>query len=580
MSLTVALNTAKVGLNQAERKIAVVAGNINNADKAGYTRKTLNTTYMFTGQATLPVGGKIVQAVANPQLVKQITQQATTASAQRTIATSLARYVQSFGSTADGAANLQSTLDDVASALQILAANPGDNSAKAKVITTASSVTAMLNSLSQAVQTQRLQANNDILSSVTGINNNLKRIEELNKQISTADANGSTTADLEDDRNIALQALSKELGVQYFINDKNQALVYSSGGSALVNGTGAVELSYIPVGVVTASTVYPGGFNGIMLNGVDITTTVQTGTLGALIELRDTTFPQEQSKLDMLSNTMQRDVNRIFNQGATYPPLQALTGTAIVTAGTAFSGTGNLRIAVTDNSGGLVNYADINLSSVTTVGGLMTALNAVPGVNASINADGKLVVAATSASNRISMNPLNSDVGGVSATQFFGFNDLFVNTATGANSIGINPVLSANYSMLATGTLSSSATLTAGDYVLSKGDASMVENLVTMLKTGQSFGTAGNFAARTGTFSSYAGSIISDAASKTAAANTNANTAEISYNYLVTNLANEAGVNIDEETANLTTLQTAYQANAQIISTVKSLFQTLMDSVR
>ena len=476
--------------------------------------------------------------------------------------------------------NLQSTLDDLGSALQILAANPGDNSAKAKVITTASSTTSTLNTLSQAIQTQRLQANNDIVSSVNNINNNLQRIAELNKQITAADAGGSTTADLEDDRNIALQSVSKELGVQYFINDKNQALLYSSGGSALVTGTGSVDLSYTPVGVVTASTVYPGGFNGILLNGVDITTTVQTGTLGALISLRDTTFPQEQAKLDMLANTLQNNVNAVFNKGATYPPLQTLTGTATVTPATAFSGTGNLRIAVTDNSGALVNYADINLASVTTVGGLMTALNAVPGVSASINAEGKFVVSATSSNNRVSMNPLNSNVGGVSATQFFGFNDLLVNTATGAKSIGINPVLSANYSMLATGTLSSSATLTAGDYVLSKGDASMIENMVTMLKTGQSFGAAGNFAARTGTFSSYAGSIISDAASKTAAANTNANTADISYNYLVTNLANESGVNIDEETANLTTLQTAYQANAQIIATVKSLFQTLMDSVR
>ena len=54
MSLTVALNSAKSGLAQAERKIAIVAGNINNADKAGYTRKTLASTYMFTGEVILP----------------------------------------------------------------------------------------------------------------------------------------------------------------------------------------------------------------------------------------------------------------------------------------------------------------------------------------------------------------------------------------------------------------------------------------------------------------------------------------------------------------------------------------------
>ena len=43
-----------------------------------------------------------------------------------------------------------------------------------------------------------------------------------------------------------------------------------------------------------------------------------------------------------------------------------------------------------------------------------------------------------------------------------------------------------------------------------------------------------------------------------------------------TRLSNLTGVNLDEETAYLTQLQTQYQANAQLISVARDLFNTLI----
>jgi flagellar hook-associated protein 1 FlgK len=582
MSLTIAFKSAQLGLAQAEKKIAIVSSNINNADRPGYTRKTLNSTYIFNGLASLPLDGKVVQAVANPLLVKQVIQQVTNASNQKTLSTYISNYGQAFGSTAEGATTLQSSVDTLLSTMQVLEANAGDKAAKSKVISTASQLASSLNTLSQAVQSQRLRANNDITISITSINESLKSIGELNKSIGAADAAGRSTGDLEDERNIALQNLSEQLGTQYFIDGNNQAKVYTTGGTSLVSGSGYAQLSYNAVGVVTSGTTYPGGFAPIDLNGSDITTSIQTGKLGALIELRDTLLPNEQAKLDMLANTLQTTVNTVLNQGASYPPLATVTGTEVVTAATPFSGTGNLRVAVTDAFGALTNYQDINLGTVApaTVGGLISALNAVPGVSASINANGYLEVTATSPTGRISMNPTNTNVGGVSATQFFGFNNLFTNTTTGAATIQVNSNLLSNYDALAVGTLSNSAAPVAGDYVMTSGDVSTMKNLIDVFRAPQVFSAAGNFAARNSSLSNYAGAIISDIATQGAAAKNSADTAEATFTYLSTNLANEGGVNVDEETANLTSLQTAYQANAQIISTIRSLFQTLIDAVR
>jgi flagellar hook-associated protein 1 FlgK len=47
-------------------------------------------------------------------------------------------------------------------------------------------------------------------------------------------------------------------------------------------------------------------------------------------------------------------------------------------------------------------------------------------------------------------------------------------------------------------------------------------------------------------------------------------------NALKQRFSDSAGVNIDEEMANLITLQTAYGANARIVSVVKEIFDTLL----
>ncbi len=580
MSLTVAFKSAQLGLSQAEKKIAVVSSNINNADRAGYTRKSLASEYVSNGLASLPAGGRVVQSVVNPLLVKQVVAQATYAANQQTMSTYLSTYAQTFGSTANGSNNLQTTIDGLLSTLNILEANSSDGSAKSKVISTAQEVTSTLNGLSQSLQNERLRANNDIASSILEINSNLQTIAELNKQITAADAAGLTTADMEDLRHVALQKVSEQLGVQYFVNPQNQAIVYSSGGSSLVGGSSYAALSYSPAGSVTASTVYPGGFAPIELNGVDITTTLKTGKLGALITLRDTTLPREQEKLDNLANTLQRTVNRVLNQGSPYPPLSTVTGTQIVTSGTAFAGTGNFRVALTDPTGVIQSSTDIDLSTIApaTVGGLITALNGIAGVSASINSSGFLEVTATGAGSRIAMNPLNTAIGTSSATEFFGFNNLFTNAGSGASSITVNEALLGNYDALAVGTLNSGV-LVAGSFGVTVGDVSTTRNLIDAMQATQSFTAAGNFAARTSTLAGYAGAIISDVATQAAAAKENTETAIATFTYLSDNLSNETGVNIDEETANLTSLQTTYQANAQIISTIRQLFDTLINAV-
>ena len=105
------------------------------------------------------------------------------------------------------------------------------------------------------------------------------------------------------------------------------------------------------------------------MNGVDITSQITSGKIGALITLRDQTLPAAQSQLDELAQQLNSSLNAVSNQGTSVPPPTSLTGTATVSSTTIVArATGTVRIAVADKSGNLVSYQDLDLSAYSTVG--------------------------------------------------------------------------------------------------------------------------------------------------------------------------------------------------------------------
>jgi flagellar hook-associated protein 1 FlgK len=517
----------------------------------------------------------VVQAYVNTALSKTLVAQTSTYAKQQTIANYLGDYSDAYGGTSASSTTISSSLDSMTSTLQALEQASGDATSASQLISTAQLLASQLNDLSSTVQDAREQASDAIATSVGKINTYLKTIETLNSQITQVGALGASAADLEDQRQVALQGLSEEIGIQYFVSEQNQVSIYSTGGELLL-GAKAATLSYDAPGSLSASATYPGGIPGITLNGKDITTNLGNGTLGALVTLRDTTLPAEQEKLDAFAATLADTFNRVLAQGSSVPAPTTLTGTVAVDGAGAFAGSGSWRVAVVDSSGVVQSYADLDLSAYATVNDLVAALNGISGVSASIGSDGMLSMTSTDGSGGIALSGMDSDVGGRSASAAFGFNALF--TGDTAQTIAVNKALVANSSLLATATLSDDAGLSVGDVgLVNRGG--IIGDLLDALGSAQSFPSAGNFSARTVTLASYASSLIADAASQASAAQTLAETAADTYTYLSEKLANETGVNLDEETANMTQIQASYEASATLLATLRELFDTLINAV-
>jgi flagellar hook-associated protein 1 len=588
LSLNSAAYIAFSGLSAAQVQISIASSNISNADTTGYTEETANQVSTVTGGAGSGVEITGISTSVDKLLLKALIGATSDLGSADTTNNYLTELEDLYG-TVDGSSSsstttgtsLANTLASFESALSSLAATPSSSSLQSAALDALNAVTTQLNETSSGIQNLRANADQDIASSVTSVNTDLQQIATLNAQIKQVAASGQSTADLEDQRNTALEDIASKMNVSYYTTSSGDLQVYTKSGQALVDSSGAHTISYTTAADVTSSTTYAsGGFSGITVNGVDITSQITSGKIAALVTLRDDTLPAAQSQLDELAQQLSSSLNAISNQGTSVPAPTSLTGTASVTSSDAFSGTGTVRIAEVDSSGNLVSYADLDLSSYTTVGSLVTAINGISGVSASIDSSGQLVISATGSGDGVSINEMTSSVGSSDEgfSDYFGLNDLV--TGTSASDIAVRSDVLDGSAALPTSTLDNSATLTTGNSVLSSGSQTVVNDLYDALTGSTSFAAAGGLAATTSTFANYAASIVSYVAAQSSTASSNYTAKETAQSTYSSSLSSESGVNLDEESARLSSLQNEYSAASELISAINSMFSALITAIQ
>ncbi|KJC48869.1 flagellar hook-associated protein FlgK [Bradyrhizobium sp. LTSP857] len=589
MSLDIARSIAFSGLSSTSVQISVTSSNISNADTTGYTKKTANQSSSVTDGVGTGVTVTGITSTVDKLLLKSLvsaTSDLGSADTTNTYLTSLEKLYGSTSSTDSSSTgtSLANSIASLESALSSLASTPSSASLQSNVVSALDDVTSQLRETSSSIQKLRSNADQDISSSIDDVNTDLQNIADLNAEIKQTAAAGQSTADLEDQRNTALQDVASKMNVSYFTASNGDLQIYTTTGQALVDSS-AHKISYTAAANVSSSTTYTAGwsssgFSAISVNGVDITSQITGGDIGALITLRDKTLPAAQSQLDQLATQLASAVNTVSNSASTVPAPTSLTGTAGVTSSTALSATGTVRLAVTDQSGNLVSYSDLDLSSYATVGDVVTAINGISGMSASVDANGHLSITATGSGNGVAINEMTSSVGSSSEgfSDYFGLNDLV--TGTSASDIAVNSSILSGTSELQLATLDSSSSLTVGSSVLTSGSATVVNAFYDALTASRTFSSAGGLAATTGSFADYASTIVADVANKSSTASTNYTAKETAQSTYASSLSSQSGVNLDEESANLSTLQNQYSAASALISAINTMYAALITAVQ
>jgi len=605
-NLTSAIYSALSGVNASQQEMSVKSDNISNTKTVGYTKKTAERTNNIFGGVSI---SKISRSIDNFML-KDMRNQTSDLGAVDALKDVYQRLQNNLGKPG-GSSDLSTQVNNLAASLESFAATPENDVLKNQVINDAVNMTKRVNDLAGTIQNLRAYADSKIDETVKSINTLTTQIDSLNNKIVVAQANGQDITRLEDQRDQAVTDLSKKIGINVHLRANNTLLVQTKTSQTLVD-SGANLITYTPQNVVGAATVYPAGFNSILLGGLsDLTTSVQGGELKGWIDARDNDLPDVATEVENFATTLRDSVNKIHNQGTAFPPQNTLTGTSLLAAGaaTTLTMTGSVRIATVDATGKFVASADINLAGVApaTVGGLITAINTNPALAGSVTAslvgtapNQTLQLVSTVPANGVALNSYDSvpastsqvQIGGAGPTRSFSFafglNDFFTGTDTAAvvgdfsANMQVRSDLATNPNRLAHGSLSLNTAFgplplpTTPNTAVTSGDRAVAQSLANVFGQPISFSSAGNLPTVNQTFGGYAGTIFANQGYRANLLNDQSEQKSDVLTNLNTQIGGVSGVNLDEEMAQLTIVQNAYNAAAQALKTSDQMFDQLL----
>lgn len=311
MSFAAIRATATSALTASQLRTQVAAANIANADTAGYSTKSVTQVATLYGTLATGVSVTAITSAMNKYLLSDVVSAASIAGAAEVTANVADALQSSLGTTSssDGSgSSLAQSLAELETAASALVASPDSDVLKASLVSALDSVTNQLNATAESVQNLRGQVDQAIDDSVDTVNEALQTIADLNVAIQTAKGRNDSTAELEDQRNLALQTVAAQLAVNYFVNSAGAMRVSTSAGATLVDST-AHLLSYSASAVASTETV----FSGLTLDGKDISDSIAGGAIGSLLAARDETLVGVSAELDALAAGVIGSVNAAYS---------------------------------------------------------------------------------------------------------------------------------------------------------------------------------------------------------------------------------------------------------------------------
>ena len=576
MSLGTSLSTALTGLTAVQSALQIASNNIANANTEGYTRKEVTPLPILIAGQGVGVDLSDISRNVNDVLVRELRGQTSDLGRLRFDDEFFVRMQDLFGSLESGT-SLTARVTELTATFEAYATAPEDAGRAADLVQKAQTLTRQFNTMALEIQKMRTDADQGITAAIDTVNLRVAEIAELNTQIARDLASGLPIANLEDQRDKAVSAIAEYMEFDTFKRSTGEMVLVTEGGRILVDSR-VPTFTHTPSAGLDVSVTYPGPIDGINLDGVDITTEIVNGKLGAMIQQRDTTLPNLAAEIDVLANTLFDQINAIHNDGAAFPPPNTLTGTRTVAGGDAFAGTGTTRIAITDANGQLVAPpVELDLSAYATVGALVTAIDTALGADGSASiVGGKVVIDAAVSTNGVVINENDTAVGTQGFSHYFGLNDFFVgdNSVNLASNIAVRSDIVTTPELISHTEFSDAAAI-AGDQAITDGGISVAQRLADVFNTTFAFAATGELGATNVKMSEYASQILASNATQAAEAENQIAFKQVLYDDIKFRSESFSGVNIDEEMADLITLQNSFAAVARVITVTQELMDTL-----
>ena len=300
MSLDSVLNSSSSGLDSVSRQIATVSQNVANAGTAGYVRETVDVSSVAAAGQGMGVRTGVATRSVDERLQSDALAASATVVGQQTQSNALASIDAASGTPGAGfdISSLLGTLRDGFTALQ---SDPSNTAQQRAVVDGADALARGVNTVAKAVSDARQSAQDSAVSDVSAANSALHDIGTLSDQIIAAKNNGTSTADLEDQRDRSIKTLSDLTGARVLRQANGDALAIA-GGVVLPtrSATGPLALASATLAPDTPAAAVP----QLTLDGVAVTGQPVGGRIGANLSLRDSTLPGIQSGVDQFAQSL------------------------------------------------------------------------------------------------------------------------------------------------------------------------------------------------------------------------------------------------------------------------------------
>lgn len=574
MGLFSAMQIGRSALVSSQIGIQVAGNNMANAATPGYTRQQLFLSPnrgQVAGAYSLGrgVGIDAVERQIDEALQARLRNGIADQKAASTLSDVMNQLESVLGelSDADLSTELGAFFDTWSEATNLI-------SSQSIAVQQADSFARFVRELRSDVGQIRTQIENQIDARVGRADTLLSEVADLNRKIVSAESGGASANELRDQRGVALDELAGLMDISV-VEQASGAVDVLVGSMPVVLGTRSrgVEVTRESDGSALTTQITLG------TDGTPLPITA--GSIGGLLEARDGNIDATLDRIDTLTSRLIFEVNRVHSTGTNLTGMRSIVGDRsfpladrdtplnstenATMAGLPFApsnggffvdvrtpGTGaTQRVRVDVDLDGIDENGNVSVLDDTSAQGIVDAIDAVPGMNASFNAQGQIVIAAD-AGYEFSFSDDSSG-----ALAALGVNTLF--SGTNATDISVR-----------TGLLDNPSGLMIGRFE----NGELIEN-----------GTAlGISALRDGAMTELGGislaefwsNSVQSVASNASVALTDAQSGQIVLESLEAQRASLSGVSVDEESINLLGFQRQFQGAAQVISTADQLLQTLI----
>ena len=540
---------------------------------------------------------------------------------------------------ADSSAGLIPALSGFFKGVQDVAANPASIAGRQSMLSAAQALAAQFQALDQRFSEIRDGTNQQISGQIAQINTYSSQLADINQRILLAQANGSTQLpnDLLDQRDQMVKELNKLVRVSTLNQGDGSVSIFIGNGQPLVVGTQAYQMKAVPASDdPQRTTVAMLGAGGTALTLPE--SQITGGSLGGLLNFRSQSLDAAQNAVGRIALTLAQNFNdqhklgqdltgalgtNLFNvSGPTVLASSLNTGTGVVTASIfttkvdqltssdyrlTYNGVANYTLTRLSDNSVLVNGAALPAS----VDGFAITVGGAPAVgdsfliqptrtgakNISVAfSDGRQIAAAapirtaqalantgtaTISAGTVNPLPLNASLQHKVTLTFTSATTFDVRDATTAATLATGAAYTAGADITYNGwTAQITGTPASGDVFTVDTNANGVADnrnvaLLGALQTSSTMQATATSAASASYGAAYS-QIVSAVGSKDNEVQAIGAAQQGLADNATKALQSLAGVNLDEEAANLMRYQQAYQASAKVLATASKLFDAII----